>query len=199
MIPRTLWTIWINPSAPPPDLVQVMNTHHLEGYESHSITLQNWKEYVDPVEYVTDAINAQRYVKAADYLRIALLYKHGGIYLDADVALLKPFTEEMLSHRLFLGVEKERMLSNAVIGAEAGHPLLRKYLDRVDANFKGSGDLVYEAGNGIWHNIMLATDQQINGVRIYEPDFFFPYSKISGTTEITDNTICNHLFRNSWV
>jgi mannosyltransferase OCH1-like enzyme len=200
-IPKRLISIWLNPNPVLPGLIEkCLPTHLINGWEHLFITLDNYREYLTTsLKYVEESIDNKNYVKAVDYLRIWLLWKYGGVYCDMDVQVLKPFTDEMFSHRLFLGVEKGRMLSNAVIGAEAGHPLLKEYLDRVDSNFKGSGDLIYEAGNGIWHNLLLKANQDELGIRIYEPDYFFPYWHEDGTTNITENTICNHLFFKSWV
>jgi len=63
----------------------------------------------------------------ADLVRLEALWNHGGIYLDADVELLKPL--EPLLGGPFAAWEDHRQLCNAVIGAPPHHPAVFAALD----------------------------------------------------------------------
>ncbi|MBN9614109.1 MAG: hypothetical protein BGO25_03605 [Acidobacteriales bacterium 59-55] len=64
----------------------------------------------------------------ADVLRLELLLKRGGIYLDIDVLCLRPFRS--LEHfDMVLGEERGVGLCNAVILAKPNAPFLRRWLD----------------------------------------------------------------------
>ncbi len=67
----------------------------------------------------------------ADVLRLEKLLEHGGIYLDCDVFVQRPF-DDLLGHSAVLGEEvvadaAGRILCNAVILAEPGAPFLRAW------------------------------------------------------------------------
>lgn len=42
--------------------------------------------------------------------------------------------------------EDTKIFSNAIFGAKKKHPLLGEYIRRLQDNFKGSGDLIFEPG-----------------------------------------------------
>ena len=51
-----------------------------------------------------DAFDNKKYAFAADYIRLYALYNYGGIYLDMDVEVLKPYGD-LLKLRTMLGYE----------------------------------------------------------------------------------------------
>ena len=76
-------------------------------------------------QYLKNAIGAKNWAKVSDYVRLWALREFGGIYLDADVELLKPL-DDLLWFACFCGFQSPdpvRMLNSAVIGSEQGHGL----------------------------------------------------------------------------
>jgi mannosyltransferase OCH1-like enzyme len=144
----------------------------------------------------------EKNVKASDYLRVWHLFNQGGIYLDADVEVLKPFDEELLSNRLFVGEEENGFVSNAVIGAEAGHPILSYYTGMLDRNFRGTGDMVFMPGIQLWTEIV-KWGGNCHGIdessrRVYPPEYFMPWSNRTKELRVTENSYTIHHFTNSW-
>lgn len=73
------------------------------------------------------------YSHLTDVLRYALLYKHGGLYLDTDVLTLKPLPNDLVDDAgrvttPFVGYEDKRQLNGAVLGAPARHAFMRDLL-----------------------------------------------------------------------
>ena len=118
--------------------------------------------------YTAEAYKDKRWAFVADVARLKALNEMGGIYMDTDVELFRSL-EPYLENRLFSGVEiyheeferegrplldadckpLEPMTQipccgflSAVVGAEAGHPLIREcldfYLNRGPRNDDGS-------------------------------------------------------------
>lgn len=197
-VPRKIFTIWLGGEMP--DWIkECVKTHHIPGYEHRYIDEDYAVRGPFNSKYFTECIEAKKWAKAADYLRIKLLYYYGGIYLDADVTVLEEQNfDDLLGSRMFCGREKNNFVSNAIIGSEAGHPILKKYLDTVESNFIGSGDLVYQPGMYLWteyiHN---ATPE--DGVTVYPDDYFLPFCWQDGIMNQTNNTRCIHWFNKSWV
>ncbi|KAL6651090.1 hypothetical protein ACP70R_010015 [Stipagrostis hirtigluma subsp. patula] len=77
----------------------------------------------------------------SNLLRLALLYRYGGVYLDADVVVLRPLS----GLRNAIGAQAVdeatgdwRRLNNAVMAFDRGHPLLREFIAEFAATFHGS-------------------------------------------------------------
>jgi mannosyltransferase OCH1-like enzyme len=85
----------------------------------------------------TDLRNPEAYerhrrpVERADIIRMEVLWKYGGVYLDADMECLKPI-DRLIDGLDFFGLcIKPGRLTNTVIGSVPGHPILDRALDQV--------------------------------------------------------------------
>lgn len=88
----------------------------------------------EPVEEI-GGVPVRHHAHQADLLRLQVLAEHGGIYLDADVLCLRPFTP-LLDHPAVLGQEGGREgdgggwgLCNAVVLAEPGSFFVERWLE----------------------------------------------------------------------
>lgn len=118
--------------------------------------LQGWKKVMPDYEikcwdastldmsipYVREAYNTQSWAFLTDYMRVYILWKEGGIYMDLDVEVYRPF-DIFLENRMFSGIDyQEDVLfkkeNKNLIDDEGG--LLAPYIG--DASF----GIVIEAG-----------------------------------------------------
>lgn len=117
MIPKKIHYCWISGDPYPPLIQHCIDSwhKHLPDYE---FVLWDAKrvEQIDNVR-LKEAINAKKYSAVADYIRLHALYHEGGIYLDADVEVLKSF-DDLLSLKSFIGLEQSDYFEAAIIGAE---------------------------------------------------------------------------------
>ena len=70
-------------------------------------TIKRWDETnfdIDSVPWVKEAIQMRKWSLASDYIRHFALYTEGGIYMDTDVKVFRPF-DEFLSWDFFSSVE----------------------------------------------------------------------------------------------
>jgi mannosyltransferase OCH1-like enzyme len=70
-------------------------------------------------------------VERADILRLELLYRFGGVYLDADLECLKPIDPLIDGLDFFAMDIKPGRVTNTVIGSVAGHPILDRAVSEV--------------------------------------------------------------------
>ena len=189
LIPKRIISIWLG-SGIPPVVMDCLLTHTQENYERLFISNDN---YLKGIPYVEECIAAKQYVKASDYLRIYYLFQVGGIYLDADIKIMKSF-DDLLDKGMFVGREENGFIANSVIGTPPGNPILKEYLGIVDRNFKGGGELVFEPGMEAWSNII----KKHGEVTVFPPEYFFPYNHEKNTTNITNNTHTYHYFLKTW-
>ncbi len=190
MIPRRVFTIWLNENPKLPELVQkCISTKYqiLKDYEHRIITLENCDR---SSKYVRDCLETKKWVKASDFLRMHYLYTEGGIYLDADCEVLKSL-DGVLDNRMFVAAESKSigMYANGIVGAEAQHPLIGLYLYEVTSNFMGTGDLIFEPGIRLYTDLVYKADKEYLGIKIYDPEYFFPYNHQTGEINITKNTL----------
>ncbi|KAJ6438873.1 sugar transporter [Purpureocillium lavendulum] len=109
----------------------------------------------------------------ADTLRLEIILAQGGIYLDTDVFVLRPFTKVLASpspHDLVLGHEGGNRwgLCNAVIAARPNSTFVRRWLD----TYKGA-DLNKEWN---YHSVILPKElsgQHPDEICPLPPDAFF--------------------------
>ncbi|MBR2631791.1 MAG: hypothetical protein IKD25_09800 [Bacteroidaceae bacterium] len=140
MIPKIIHYSWIS-TDPKPELVErCMKTwkEMLPDYEVVLWDAQKIQEEIQSV-FVDEAISVRKWAFAADFVRLHAVYRYGGIWLDSDVEVKKPF-DDLLHQRMFIGQEaatffsfntafKETHLTSHCFGAEPGHPFLKKCLD----------------------------------------------------------------------
>lgn len=90
--------------------------------------------------FARQAYGARKWAFAADYIRLYALYHHGGIYLDADVKVFRPF-DRFLNHAAFASIESydycedrtdkkyDYWIDAAMLGATKGNPFIKDCLD----------------------------------------------------------------------
>lgn len=194
-IPKKIFTIWLNSNPVLSSEVQdCIDSQKIEGYEHQLITLDNCfhNKYIDECLSRGDV---KGWVKAADYLRIHELYLHGGIFLDADTKVLKPF-DDLLGNRMFVCKEDNGFIANGIIGAVPFHPALKAYLDKADT-LDGKDNKVFENGMEIWTPIAYEASAKKEAT-IYSQEYFLPYNHQTGITNITENSYTTHLYLKSW-
>lgn len=64
----------------------------------------------------------------SDYLRLWILYREGGIYMDTDVQVIKSFND-LLCNPMFIGYEMNDYIGTGIIGSEKGNLFIKELLD----------------------------------------------------------------------
>ena len=184
MIPRVFHQIWLGEGAFP-YAVERESWYRFHPDWEHRL----WSERDLPRDLeLTEAANLLRQpAERADILRLELLYRHGGVYLDADFECLKPIDPLVEGASCFLGLLDSGRVSNAVIGSVPGHPLLAKAMTEVrprttygPVDREGTGPLLLER---IRH--------EVDGVTLFEPNVFY-------ATEREQAEYAFHLSARSW-
>ena len=129
-IPRRLYHIWLSDQPESEVAQQCMKTWPLLNFDVEHITLENCDRSEPFVRQALDCGTIEGRVKANDFLRVKYLYENGGVYLDNDVEVLKPF-DDLMDYRCFLGAEDSQIINMAVLGAMPGADLLTACLDRM--------------------------------------------------------------------
>lgn len=158
--------------------------------------------------YVKEAYEAKKWAFVTDYVRLFVLLKYGGIYMDTDVEIIRNI-DGFLCNEAFSGFETINTISTAIIGAKQGNQwikiLLSCYDNRIFIRQDGSLDTttnVTTITNITKENYSLElnnTLKKIDGnVTIYPKDYFCPKDYFTGKIDITKNTYAIHNFNASW-
>lgn len=135
MIPKIIHYVWLGGGKKPKNIVQCINNWRniMPDYE-----IKEWNESnfdCNGIFFTREALQLKKYAFAADYIRLYVLQKEGGFYLDTDVMVYKHF-DPLRNNKFVGGTEAFKFkghtqfrLEAAIIGAEKGHPLINKFLD----------------------------------------------------------------------
>ncbi len=128
-IPKIIHQIWIGPKPAPINLMNTWKEKHLD----FEYIYWNEEEFVnrgfkfkcqDKIDEIEE-INGK-----ADIMRWEILYKFGGIFLDADSICIEPFDNELLNKKCFAGWEQEEvrrgLIATGTMGFPPKHPLLKE-------------------------------------------------------------------------
>lgn len=215
MIPRIIHYCWLSSDAYPPKIKRCMESwKKLKGYEFVHWNLERFP--LSKSIWVKEAFEAKKYAFAADYIRLYALYHYGGIYLDSDVEVLKPF-DQFLELREMVGREQQdsNLIEMAVWGVEPHAPWVKLCMDYYEGRHfvKENGEydmlpmpfvikkILQEHGYVLQNVKKTEEAKAVKGEReiaFFSKDFFSPMSNIDGSVKVSPNTYCIHHFVDSW-
>ena len=92
-IPKIIHYCWFGGGAISPENRKCMESwkKYCPDYKIIEWNDQNFD--ISTNRYAQQAYEAKKYAFVSDYVRLAVLYEYGGIYLDTDVELVRPLDE----------------------------------------------------------------------------------------------------------
>ena len=214
MIPKILHYCWLSGDKKPRLIQQcidswsrVMPDYTIKCWDSNTFDCNS-------VPFVREAVSVKQYAAASDYIRLYALYTEGGIYLDSDVLVKKPF-DIFLSDDFFCGTEAfisdnepHYRMEAAIMGATKQHPFLKECM-----SYYENTNFIKENGKYDNHRIVMPTvisevaekhgykyideSQNLDKIAIYSTSYF-TNTLIPNTTN--PNTIyAIHQNAGSWI
>lgn len=100
-------------------------------------SIREWSEenfdIWDSPEYVQEAYQSKRYAFVSDYVRLAVIYKYGGIYLDTDVELFSNLDFWLKFRMVFAYMEYGEIATGLGFASEAKAPEVLEMLKMYDS------------------------------------------------------------------
>ena len=156
--------------------------------------------------YMLQAYEAKKWGFVPDFARLDIINAYGGIYLDVDVELLKPF-DDFLEFDLFCGFENPWFVALGLgFGGIAQNPILQEMMElyeeiafiRADGELDLTASPVYQtevlARHGLIRN---GCSQEHDGFAVFAPEFFAPINAY-GYGNITQKTCSIHQYAATW-
>jgi hypothetical protein len=134
-IPKIIHYCWLSRDQIPEPYQSYINLWKIKlpGYQ---FILWNTERFdLNKTVWTKQAFDVNLYACAADYIRLYAVYNYGGIYLDTDMEVIKPF-DGLLNEEIMLGYEnhKNGNLEAGCFGAVKGHPYIRKCMEYFENN-----------------------------------------------------------------
>lgn len=156
--------------------------------------------------YVRQAYEAGRWAFVTDYVRLKAMVEMGGIYMDTDVEVVKPF-DPFLHHRGFAGFESSKGVQTGVLGCEKDFPLFREFLAYYDTASFYRPDGTQDVTTNVEVLTRLCKErglemkdvyQVVDGFAVYPREVFCPVDFETRKLKKTRKTVTIHWFANSW-
>ena len=177
MIPRTLHRIWVGGHEPAwlSELGETWRRHHpdwaiMQWNDDHvPDDLVNQDLYDRAEELAPDHVGQFR----ADVLRYELLWRYGGVYVDADFEALRPLDDLLDGVDAFAAWQDDRFVNNAILGASAEHPLMRSLVDGLPDSVARHRGAPPRKVSG--PHYLTAAVRGRSDVTLFDRELFYPY------------------------
>ena len=207
MIPKIIHFCWFGRGPMPELALKCIESWH-RFMPDYQYKLWNEDSFdITCIPYVKEAYESRKFAFVTDYVRLYALYTEGGIYMDTDVEVLKPY-DDLLSLSGFTGYEGSKYLPpvTGTMASEAGNEWVKEQLDSyTDAHFiMPDGSLDTTTNTTRISNIMKRGGFVSNGEKqVYKDMHIFPVEyfcprQTTGEELFTENTYCDHHFMGSW-
>ncbi len=158
-------------------------------------------------QYVRQAYAAGKYAFVSDYVRLDVVYRYGGVYLDTDVELLRSL-DTLLCYKAFFAFESLNLISTGLgFGSVANHPVLLQLRNlyqnipfwQADGTMNMTSCPAYHTA--FFEGLGVRADnrmQLVDDTLFLPSDYLCPLNVRSVLLELTCNTLANHQFNVSW-
>lgn len=207
MIPKIIHYCWFGGSILPESALKCIESwkKYCPDYE-----IIEWNETnydVTKNRYMDEAYQNKKYAFVSDYARLDIVYTFGGVYLDTDVEILKPF-DGLLKLDAFCGVEQNSkyVALGLGFGGTIGNKTLKCILDAYNTmSFINDGEpdltpapkihtkALYSLGYNYKESVFNCGE-----LTIFPSEYFCPQDFESGKLTITANTHAIHHYDSSW-
>lgn len=194
MIPKIIHYCWIGGAPLPPLAEQCIASwkKYMPDWEFIRWDESNFDVAAAPL-YVRQAYEARKYAFVSDYVRLWALEQYGGLYMDVDFEVFRPFDELMDKYPAFAGYEgsKRQPVMQGVIASEPHGAWVRDMLGTYENRtfIKEDGSLDMTPNTAYFTDRLEAQGFVADGV---EKDFFVTSEGMSELTN--ERTFFLHIF-----
>lgn len=213
MIPKIIHYFWQSDKPMPEKLRHCVDSwsKYCTDYELRCWTGDSLG--ADTPQWVREALQCKKFAFAADYMRYYALYHFGGIYMDTDVELIRPFGDLVNAPYLLCHESHGNQVESGFAAVEKGNPFIKAMLDyyngrpfiRPDGSMdmRGLPDTIKEvaAENGFTFADVdtpaeILADPKV--ICLLPAEYFSPISLQTMRLTVTDRTVAIHHFSATW-
>jgi mannosyltransferase OCH1-like enzyme len=199
MIPKIIHFCWFGPHKKSEIAQRCIESWRkfCPGFEIKEWTESNTKPYQN--KFFKDALRKKKYAFVSDCVRVQAMYEYGGIYLDTDMLLLNPITQNLLKLDFFTGYEVEGRAAYGFFGAIPKHRFIEKMV-----HFYGSNEFNEFSLPVITHQFkdVINSNTIYLNEKIFKSEVFYPLSFQDRHKDykefVSEATLAVHLWDHSW-
>lgn len=206
MIPKSIHYCWFGDKPLPENVEKCISSWKIKcpDYEIFQWDESNYD--VNKIPYMSEAYSKEKFAFVSDYARIDIVYNYGGIYLDTDVEVIRPF-DDLLQNSCFFGCEMPGVIATGLgFGAEKNHILLKKILKEYEnehfvINGKINSTTCVEYTMKVFSKNEIKKEnciQKYSDAIIFPPEYFCPLNMFTNKITITENTYSIHHYDATW-
>lgn len=212
MIPKIIHYCWFGGNPIPEKYQSYINTWKKYAPEFEIIRWDETNFDVNSNQYCKEAYNARQWAFVSDYARLEIIYKHGGVYLDTDIELLKDISPLIADGIGFIGFQNPIEATTGLgFAAEAKNICVKSMLDIYE-------NRIFDFGNGEYNKVPCPAAntvglmqnglkigkkwsgeiQELQGMKVYPQEYFNPLNADTQQLKITENTYMIHQYAATW-
>ena len=225
MIPKIIHYCWIGKKPLPPLAKKCIASWQriMPDYEIKLWNEENYNFRKNP--FMQNAYRQKAYAFVPDYARLDIIYNYGGIYLDTDVEVLKPF-DEFLKYPAFCGFESKDFVALGLgFGAQKGNKIIKQLMRPYETmDFSLNDDILKQASlyskteaekwqkEGLVPSPLLQTQilsqdfglkqnntrQSLEGMEVFPSAYFAPKNEVNLPIK-TKQAYSVHWYASSWL
>lgn len=181
--------------------------------------IASWKKYCPDYEivewnednfdigmnaYTKYCYDNKKWAFLSDYVRLLVVYEHGGVYFDTDVEVIRSF-DFLLQNEAFVGFEEDNHINTGVgFGSEKHGKAVERMIQAYDILLDGEHGVI---GCPILNTqameelgmIPNGKKQVIAGCTVLPKDYLNPYDDPTGRLLKTEHTYSIHWYAKSWL
>lgn len=202
MIPKIIHYIWLGDKKLDNTSKLCINScrrvcfdYEIKVWNEENLNLSN---LIKENKFLKECVEKKLWAFASDYLRLYVLYRDGGIYLDTDVEVLNSFND-LLNNSFFVGMESGDYIGTGIIGAEQCSLEIKRLLDFY---INEIWNVDYYNNPIIFKKLVETEPKTFEQSKILPIDYFSPYNPykydVKGALLGSDKTVCIHWYNASW-
>lgn len=165
-----------------------------KGYKVHLITHENIENYIDKLpEKFYDLLPAHQ----ADYIRVYVIYKYGGIWLDSDTLIMDSLDSlfDLIDNKDgFFIRQNNNILCNGIFGSKKKTNIMKKLLENINLRLAKNDKLEWTAiGNSMLQKFFNSNPNLFKNYKIFDGlNNLYPINWDNCVTEFLDKPYDNY-------
>lgn len=198
-IPKVFHQIWIGGNPIPPEFLYYRETWQKLHPEWE---IRVWTDDNLPKDLINQDVieNVEGIVLKVDLLKLEILYKFGGVFIDTDFECYKNIEPIIKDLDIFSAGEKAGIIGNAIMGATPNHPVFLKALKAMPKSIEENADFGPNIKTG---PIFMTKTLSFDEIFVFSPHYFFPipptFKESINQSEKYPDAYAIHHFAGSWV
>lgn len=188
MIPKIIHQLWIGPDPMPQHCVEFCKEmKNMNPEFEHKLWGNEVLKQFNKDEYLNSYLEAKSSIPIAficDRIRLLLLKKYGGVYLDVDCKPIKPFSfifnKLTNQHCFFAGMKRTQNHHTLIDCAIYGSTVNSRVIDDCLSTYE---DLNFANGGHLFNNKIIETMEP--DIALFGYEYFYNW-------EVTDKTVLLH-------